>query len=84
MIDDLREQIDILDKQILSLLKERFVIAQEIGDLKKNNDLPVIDGEREALILEKLAEVSKKEGLELDFVHAVYELIFQESRRLQC
>jgi len=84
MIDDLRGQIDVLDKKILSLLKERFVIAQQIGDLKKGNDLPVVDEDREALILKKLAEVSIKEGLNPDFVCSVYELIFKESRRLQC
>ncbi|AAL81825.1 chorismate mutase [Pyrococcus furiosus DSM 3638] len=65
----LRKEIDKIDNQIISLLKKRLEIAQAIGKIKKELNLPIEDRKREEEVLrragefreifEKILEVSK-------------------------
>lgn len=75
-----RQLIDGIDKKILALLKERFLIAREIGEIKKKNRLAVFDKARESEIILKR---TKESGMNEDFVEKLFEVIFEESRRLQ-
>ena len=50
----LRNQIDVIDAQILALLKQRFEVALKIGELKKEQGAPVQDAKREEEVLKKL------------------------------
>ncbi|HJV86535.1 MAG TPA: prephenate dehydratase [Noviherbaspirillum sp.] len=52
----LREQIDAIDAQILSLLNQRARVAQEVGHVKAETNAPVFRPEREAQVLRKVAE----------------------------
>ena len=38
----LREKIDIIDDKIINLLVERFKIIEDVSELKKNNNIEVI------------------------------------------
>jgi chorismate mutase len=49
-----RNRIDELDEQILALLNERAQAAAEIGILKRQQGLPVLDSKREQDILARL------------------------------
>ncbi len=50
-IDELRSKIDIIDRQIAALFCERIDIAADIGAIKKENAVPVLDGQREKEVL---------------------------------
>jgi chorismate mutase / prephenate dehydratase len=52
----LREQIDSIDAQILSLLNQRARVAQEVGHVKAETNAPVFRPEREAQVLRRVAE----------------------------
>ncbi|MEM4990497.1 prephenate dehydratase [Collimonas sp. H4R21] len=52
----LRQQIDAIDAEILALLNRRAQIAQEVGHVKAENNAPVFRPEREAQVLQKVAE----------------------------
>ena len=52
-LDSLRNQIDLIDNQMMDLFKQRMNISKAIGDLKKELGLPVLDLSREQSILEK-------------------------------
>jgi chorismate mutase len=60
-IDELRQKIDGIDAQLLSLFERRMKIAKEIGRYKKENGLPVKDQEREREILSRLCEKAPPE-----------------------
>ena len=51
----LREEIDSIDMEIISLLESRLVISSEIGKYKKNNSRDFFDKVRHDQIMEKLA-----------------------------
>ena len=52
----LRQQIDAIDAEILALLNRRAKIAQEVGHVKAETNAPVFRPEREAQVLQKVAE----------------------------
>lgn len=75
-----REQIDKIDKEIIDLLEERMEVSKEIGRIKEENDLEVVDPKREKEIIR-----SRQRWTRLDnrFIEKLYELIFEESRKQQ-
>ncbi|WP_338771587.1 prephenate dehydratase [Massilia sp. METH4] len=52
----LRDQIDAIDAQILSLLNQRAKVAQEVGHVKAETNAPVFRPEREAQVLRGVAD----------------------------
>ena len=67
----LRSKIDQIDTKLVALIKERFSIVKAIGQYKKENDLPILDPKREALVL------STKKALVDDNEWPLYEKIFK-------
>ncbi len=55
----LRDGIDQIDHQILTLLNERAKLAQHIGHLKAQNDAPVMRPEREAQVVARLQSLNQ-------------------------
>ncbi len=49
----LRERIDEIDKEIISLLEKRLEIAQKIGKIKARASLPIQDEKREKEVLQR-------------------------------
>lgn len=47
----LREQIDQVDKSLLSLLEKRMQLVAEVGEVKNRHGLPIYAPDREALCL---------------------------------
>ncbi|PRC93003.1 prephenate dehydratase [Solimicrobium silvestre] len=72
-LQPLREKIDAVDAQILSLLNSRAELAQQVGHLKANTNAPVFRPEREAQVLRGVAERNVGPLPSLDI-----QLIFRE------
>jgi hypothetical protein len=53
-INDFRDDIIKIDLQILNLLKDRFNISEQIGQIKKEQNLPIYDQNREKELLNTL------------------------------
>lgn len=81
-LEQWRDEIDILDGELLRLLNERARIASELGALKVSSGLPVYDGRRERQVLARLCE-SNQGPLERESVSAIFRCIIRESRRLE-
>jgi chorismate mutase/prephenate dehydratase len=59
-LQELRESIDALDTQILSLLNDRAQCAHEVGELKKREGSAVFRPDREAQVINKLQSLSDR------------------------
>jgi chorismate mutase len=81
-LEQLREQIDEVDRRILELVAERVRIVLRVGDIKRELDLAVYDPERERRLLAKLTELAP-EPLDATTVRRVFERLIDESRRLE-
>ena len=82
-IEFYRDKIDLVDREIVNLLTERFEIARDIAELKKNIDIDVFDKKREEEIFAKLKDWAKELNLDEDFLRKIFELIIKESRKIQ-
>ena len=70
---ELRDQIDVIDDQIVSLYEKRMKIAEEVADYKIHTGKKVFDKKREDEKLKKLTEKAHS-----DFTkHGIYELFEQ-------
>lgn len=56
LLKPLRDKIDAIDVQVIDLLNQRAKIAQDVGHVKVEKNLPVFRPEREAQILRGIAE----------------------------
>nr|WP_315001533.1 bifunctional 3-deoxy-7-phosphoheptulonate synthase/chorismate mutase type II [uncultured Capnocytophaga sp.] len=78
-LGNLRSRIDIIDEQLLDLLKKRMDIADEIGILKKANNVAILQNTRWHEILGKMILEGEQRNLSEEFVIQVFKAIHQES-----
>ncbi len=78
---DLRKIINKIDEKIFFLIKERLEIAQKIGQLKKENNLAIIDKKREKELIERM--INKFKTIDKKFIKSLYSLIFNQSYKKQ-
>lgn len=82
-IEELRTAINEVDMQIIELIAKRQQIALAIGAYKKQNNLPVFDPNREVLLREFHKTVSEQCNLAPDLTAKLFELLIEESRKVQ-
>ena len=82
-IKKLRKEIDNLDRQLLKLLSQRFLLSVRIGEIKKENKLDVIDPEREKKLFSMLEKDGKDLGINKEFVFKLWKQIIDRSYSLQ-
>lgn len=75
----LRSKIDGYDSDLLTLLSKRMKIAGEIGSLKREKNVAVLQNQRWNEILEKMSAEGIEKGLTEEFILKLFKLIHQES-----
>lgn len=75
----LRANIDVLDANLLELLGKRMKIAEEIGQVKKDANVAVLQNNRWNEILEKMIHEGGSKGLTEEFILRLFKAIHQES-----
>ena len=75
----LREQINELDYQIVSLLAQRMDVSYEIAKVKKENNMAAFQPKRWANVEDNVLKIAKENSLKTDFIKEIYEIIHQES-----
>ena len=80
-LSQLRNQIDNIDDQLITLFGQRMEIAAQIAEYKKQNNMPIYVPSRER---EKLLDVSQKAGQDMaNYTRVLYSMIFELSRSYQ-
>ena len=82
-MDQLRAQIDIIDENIMYILKSRMNISRKIGQYKKEHNIAILQTSRWDTVLSAMVEKGKESGLSEDFVMAVFNAIHDESVKAQ-
>ena len=75
----LRPQIDILDEQLLDLIRKRMEIADNIGKLKKQKNISVLQNKRWNEIIERMKILGKEKNLSEELILRIFKAIHQES-----
>ena len=75
------KNIDDIDNKILNLFVKRFSLVKEIGEIKKQENMPIKNIKREE---EKLNNLIKNgQGISEKFIKDIWQRIFSESYRLE-
>ena len=79
----IREEIDSIDDELLHLIKKRLDLTGEIGDIKKENQIEVIDSPREKAMFDALKDKCRELDLDANFVSKIWQEILKASYRSQ-
>lgn len=82
-LNTLREEINGIDREVLKLLKRRFEIVKEIGEIKEIEKLEIEDRGREKELYEMYENVARELNLDVEFVKKIFEEIILESKKIQ-
>ncbi len=82
-LGDLRARIDILDRELIDILARRMKLCDEVGAIKKANNIPVLQPGRYRNLMERLVEEGNALGLNDDFLRNLFATIHEESVRRQ-
>jgi chorismate mutase len=82
-LDVLRHRIDSIDNELLETLSARVAITKQIGRYKKENNVTALQIGRWSQLMEDRIKLGKKMELSEDFVKHVFQLIHEDSVRLQ-
>ncbi|MGB0495396.1 MAG: prephenate dehydratase, partial [Kangiellaceae bacterium] len=82
-LSGIRTSISQLDNDLLSLLDQRRKLSQQVAENKIANDKQLRDQNREKQLLESLILKASKKGLDSHYVTNLYNLIIEDSVKLQ-
>lgn len=78
-LSKLRARIDETDLKILDVIGKRMKIVEEVGTLKRDKNVAILQTQRWQEILETMMSVGKEKELSEDFILRLFQAIHQES-----
>ena len=75
----LRAKIDVLDTNLLEIIGNRMKLVEQIGNLKKEQNITILQHKRWLVILDKMILEGKEKDLSEEFILKFYKAIHQES-----
>jgi chorismate mutase len=82
-LEELREIIDKIDDDLVKTLRERMNIVEQIGLLKKENNITILQPERWAAIFNSRQDLANQLQLNPETIYQIFQLIHKESIRRQ-
>ena len=79
----LRQEIEKIDRNIIEGLQKRISLVREIGLMKKDLGLGVLDEERERELMAKYRDFAKELGVNTDLVAGIFRQIIEQSKKEQ-
>jgi chorismate mutase len=78
-LENLRAQINVIDDQLIDMLGKRMKVADQIGQLKKEKNVAVLQSKRWNEILGNMVLEGEQRGLSEEFILRMFKAIHQES-----
>jgi aspartate aminotransferase len=82
-LEDYRKQIRETDRQLLSLVKERFVLGGKVASIKESKGLPTVDADAEQTTIDSLTQLAKTLDISIPFARRLGELLIEETIGVQ-
>lgn len=80
-LDEIRVEIDRLDREIVALLVKRMEVTRNVAAYKQAHDLPIYQPEREKAVIEKISALAGEEYA--PYLAAIYQNLMDESKNYQ-
>jgi chorismate mutase len=78
-VQSIRNEIDKIDNHMIQLLSQRMDLAESIGRLKKEHNIPILQSKRWKEILQSAIDKGMNFGLTEEFTQSVFKAIHMES-----
>ena len=82
-LTELRQQIDEIDRELVSLFIKRMNCAAGVAEYKKEHNMPVLQTQRYDEIINERGALAEEIGLNPEFVKSVLRAIHEESVHVQ-
>jgi chorismate mutase len=79
----LRARLDEADRGLLNSLGERVECCRQIAHVKRRTGVPMMQPHRIELVHDRAARFAREHGLEPTFVRRLYDLIIEETCRVE-
>jgi len=76
-LDELRAEIEDIDRDIVELVARRTYVADAVADVKADRGLSTTDEEQERAVMERAAENAERFDLDSNLVKAVFRLLIE-------
>ena len=82
-LEELRQRILTVDEELVELVGERKALVLEIGRIKEELGLPVLDPAREAAVVRRAAALAREKGVDEEMIRDVIWRIMASAREEQ-
>ncbi|PSQ44667.1 chorismate mutase [Halobacteriales archaeon SW_7_68_16] len=76
-LDELREEIQSIDREIVELVAQRTYVAETIAQVKAEQGLPTTDEGQEQQVMDRAGENAKQFDVDSNLVKAIFRLLIE-------
>lgn len=76
-LDELREEIEDIDRALVELIARRTYVADTIASVKAARDLPTTDEEQEQRVMDRAGDNAKRFDVDANLVKAIFRLLIE-------
>tara|TARA_B110000444_G_scaffold261529_1_gene314713 strand:+ start:362 stop:658 length:297 start_codon:yes stop_codon:yes gene_type:complete len=78
-LESIRRQVDQVDTDLYEILQKRFQLTNLIGELKKEHNSIEMCETRKKQIVNRLRDKALKDGMSINLLESLYNLIINQS-----
>jgi chorismate mutase len=76
-LDELREEIQQIDRELVELIAQRTYVADTIADVKAEEGLPTTDEAQEQAVMDRAGENAEQFDVDSNLVKAIFRLLIE-------
>ena len=74
-LDELREEIETIDREIVELIARRTYVADTVAEVKAKRDLPTTDESQETRVMDRAGANAEQFDVDANLVKAIFRLL---------
>ena len=82
-LDELRREIESIDREIVELIARRTYVASSVARVKSERDMETVDEQQEAAVMDRVAEDAERFDLDAATVESVFRLLIELNKTEQ-
>jgi chorismate mutase len=76
-LDELREEIESIDRELVELIARRTYVADTIAAVKDDRDLPTTDEQQEQRVMDRAGRNAEQFDVDANLVKAIFRLLIE-------
>ena len=76
-LDELRQEIRSIDREIVELIAQRTYVADSIAAVKREQGMPVTDEDQEQAVMDRAGENAERFDVDANLVKAIFRLLIE-------